>query len=151
MIPGVPDRAGLMAAVGAGSCTFRGLPGTGSEDSGTGKESGIPRVEPPLKAEDRRRRRCACPRGCHCAVYGADSTCDFCFVETMPQPACDCGDGCCESPAATASSKARRSGMKRRPGGLRPASVQSGFAPEVHVGIQNGKGRGEASAASLAA
>ena len=34
---------------------------------------------------------CACPRGCAMQLHlGEGPVCDFCFVETEPQPNCDC-------------------------------------------------------------
>ena len=40
------------------------------------------------------RRNCACPRGCTNPVYGREVVCDYCYVETSPQPQCDCGECC---------------------------------------------------------
>ena len=38
---------------------------------------------------------CACPRGCAMQLYPREGpVCDFCFVETEPQPNCDCFDDC---------------------------------------------------------
>ena len=38
---------------------------------------------------------CACPRGCAMQLYPREGpVCDFCFVETEPQPNCGCADDC---------------------------------------------------------
>ena len=38
---------------------------------------------------------CACPRGCAMQLYpGEGPVCDYCFVDTDPQPNCDCAEDC---------------------------------------------------------
>ena len=38
---------------------------------------------------------CHCPRGCtRQLIPGEGPVCDVCFVETAPQPPCDCGGRC---------------------------------------------------------
>ena len=64
---------------------------------------------PPYPTCNAFRRLCACSRGCTVPVFGEQVVCDFCSVETSPQPHCVCvgvGYECCEHDLSDGGEKA---------------------------------------------
>ena len=58
----------------------------------------VRRLSVPSPSSSVTRRTCACPRRCQVPCFGTDTVCDFCVVESHPQPPCDCdsaGHTCC--------------------------------------------------------
>ena len=75
---------------------------------------------PPYPYCNASQRLCACPRGCTVPVFGEQVVCDFCFVETSPQPHCVCagvGYECCEHDLSDGGEKAEEEQEQEQPQG----------------------------------